>query len=78
MDAIENVVHLCHHTVKSVDYSTLTYGTHKECDAPVVEKKALMPSESTLPGRSWYTRVRPFYRQAQWLDRDTFHDGPAT
>jgi hypothetical protein len=79
MDPIQNVVGLCHHTVKSVGYSTLTYGTHEKCDVPILEKEALVPSESTRLCRScgWYTRARRFYRQVQWLGRDAFHDGPA-
>ena len=77
MDAIQNITDLRHHTVQSVDYSTWTHGTYKECDVPVLEKKALVPTESTLLDRSWYTRVRRFYRQAQWLGGDAFPDEPA-
>jgi hypothetical protein len=37
-----------------------------------------VPSESTHNlGRSWCTRVRRFYRRAQWLGRYTFPDDPA-
>ena len=79
MDAIQNTIHLCHHTVKSVDYGSETHGTHKECDVPVLEKEALVSGESAHLSRSRYTRVRRFYRQleAQWLGRYTFPHDPS-
>ena len=77
MDPIQNIIDLCHHTVKSVGYSTKTYGTHKKCDVPILEKEALVLSESIHLGRLWYTPAGRFYRQAQWLGGDTFPDCPA-